>query len=295
MTTGVTSVTSEYDTFEPRFPIGRGQFGIVFLLQHPDGRKAVDKRVELSGMTDKQKAETNAEIELLKKLAHPSICAYFHHFVTEDSNKPDTSTLHIVMEYCDSGSMADAVTEQQQAKRPFDHLTIRSWMCQLARALAHIHSLRVIHRDIKTANIFLSDVGKRVFDLKLGDFGISRLMSSQTNFASTAVGTPYYLSPELISGSGYDGRADVWAIGCILFELIALKRPFAGKFPPSPSLTPDPSRPPPCLHPSRQCHQRRQPTASIVFPRMSIIRPPPTPPTTPLAMGQLARTILIAR
>ena len=163
-----TQTAGEWDKFAPRFAIGRGQFGVVYLLQHPDGRKAVDKRVELSGMTDKQKEETNAEIDLLKKLAHGTICAYFHHFVTDDTKKENASTLHIVMEYCDSGSMADAVSEQQQAKKKFDHFKIRSWVSQLTRALAHIHSLRVIHRDIKTANIFLAERGKSVPDVKIG-------------------------------------------------------------------------------------------------------------------------------
>ena len=199
---------SEWDEFEPRFSIGRGQFGIVFLLQHPDWRKAVDKRVELSGMTEKQKDETEQEIELLKRLAHDNIVRYFHKFMTTDDKKDGAQTLHIIMEYCDSGSLADAVAEQQMMKQPFEMMKVRRWAHQLCTALAHIHSKRVIHRDVKTANVFLSDAaGRAVPDLKLGDFGISRLMSSQTNFASTAVGTPFYLSPELIAGSGYDGRA----------------------------------------------------------------------------------------
>eukprot|EP00966_Prymnesium_polylepis_P074834 1736020-Prymnesium_polylepis.1 len=164
---------SEWDAFEPRFSIGRGQFGVVFLLQHPDGRKAVDKRVELSGMNDDQKKETEKEIDLLQRLAHDNIVRYFHKFVT---TKDDASTLHIIMEYCDSGSLTDAIAEQQQERRAFPMDKVRRWTLQLCTALAHIHSMRVIHRDVKTANVFLSDAaGRPVADVKLGDFGISRL------------------------------------------------------------------------------------------------------------------------
>ena len=71
---------SDWDAFEPRFSIGKGHFGVVFLLQHPDGRKAVDKRVLLSGLSDKQRDETEREIELLKCLAHENVVRYFHKF-----------------------------------------------------------------------------------------------------------------------------------------------------------------------------------------------------------------------
>ena len=91
-----------------------------------------------------------------------------------------------------------------------------------------MHAQKVIHRDLKSANVFLRDEGGAFPALKLGDFGISRLMSSHTALAQTAVGTPYYLSPELIEGKGYDARADVWSLGCICYELLALRRPWSG-------------------------------------------------------------------
>ena len=95
--------------------------------------------------------------------------------------------------------------------------------------LAHLHAHRIIHRDVKPGNIFLverPDADGLVMDAKLGDFGISRLLSDETLMAKTAVGTPYYMSPELVAGKGYDGRADVWSLGVIAYELCVLKRPF---------------------------------------------------------------------
>ncbi|KAL1512359.1 hypothetical protein AB1Y20_005618 [Prymnesium parvum] len=212
---------ADWAAFVPRFPIGRGQFGVVYLLQHPDGRKAIDKRVQLCGLSAAQRRETENEAALLRRLAHAHVVRYLHSFT-------EAETLHLVMEYCGGGSLADAIGAQIERRAPFAAAAVRRWAAQLAGALAHVHSCRVIHRDVKPANVFLCDAAHGA-DLKLGDFGISRLLSSQTDFASTAVGTPYYLAPELIGGSGYDGRADVWSLGCILFELLALRRPFSGE------------------------------------------------------------------
>ena len=89
----------------------------------------------------------------------------------------------------------------------------------------HGRSPPVLHCDVKSPNVLVSSD----WHGKLGDFGISRLMSSQTSLANTQVGTPYYLSPELIIGQdGYDGRADVWSLGIILYELLAFIRPYSG-------------------------------------------------------------------
>ena len=223
---------AEYSAFAPRFALGRGQFGIVYLCQHADGRKAVDKRVGLQGLSKEQLSQTFREIDLLRRLNHDYVVKYYHSWETDelesDKGGAPTRTLHILMEYCEEGSLEEALTEQKDTygKRPFPTSKIRGWLRQLTSALDYIHSQRVIHRDLKTANILLT--GKDAHIAKLGDFGISRLMSSQTNFASTAVGTPYYLSPELITSDGYDGRADIWSLGVILYELIAFVRPFHG-------------------------------------------------------------------
>ena len=223
------SHVSHWRGFEAMFSIGRGQFGVVFLMKHPDGRKVVDKRLGLTGMSEKERTNTEQEIELLRKLeAHEHVVTLFDDFV--DRNGPE-EVLHIIMEYCGGGSLADQVEQQQQLKRHFDPSRVRRWLVQLASALAHVHSHRVLHRDLKTANIFLTEVdGPRGgLDVRLGDFGISRLLSSQTSLAASCVGTPYYLSPELVAGHGYDDRADLWSLGVVAYELLALRRPFTGE------------------------------------------------------------------
>ena len=221
----------EFSGFKPRFALGSGQFGIVWLLLHPDGRKIVDKRVSLVGMSVEQKDDTHKEINLLRKLEHKYVVRYFYSYedtVVEKKTGTETRTLHILMEYGDGGALDSKIADQKLLSQRFDSDSVRRWVAQLVEALDHIHQLRVIHRDLKAANILLCG-SKHGGVAKLADFGISRLMSSQTAFASTAVGTPYYLAPELIRGEGYDGRADVWSLGVICYELLALDRPFKGE------------------------------------------------------------------
>ena len=96
---------------------------------------------------------------------------------------------------------------------------------QICIALNHIHNNKIIHRDLKTQNIFLTKNG----DIKIGDFGICRVLSKSDELASTSIGTPYYIAPEVCKGEPYNYKADVWSLGCIMYELCCLKRPFEGE------------------------------------------------------------------
>ena len=97
-------------------------------------------------------------------------------------------------------------------------------MVQLVSALQYLHGHRVLHRDLKAQNVMLT-LDQRV---KLGDFGVSRQMSTQTDLAQTVVGTPVYMAPEVMKSESYAEPADVWALGVVLYELLALRRPFEG-------------------------------------------------------------------
>jgi NIMA (never in mitosis gene a)-related kinase len=98
------------------------------------------------------------------------------------------------------------------------------WFCQLCLAVKHLHSKKVIHRDIKAQNVMLTHDD----DVKLGDFGISKILENTGDFAHTSLGTPYYLSPEICSGQKYNFKTDIWMLGCVLYELCTLQKPFEG-------------------------------------------------------------------
>ncbi len=99
---------------------------------------------------------------------------------------------------------------------------IWSFVYQMSGALKHMHDKWIMHWDLKPANIFISNDG----ELKIGDLGLGWAMSSETYEAYSWVGTPLYMSPEVLDGSGYDMKSDVWSLGCIAYELCTLKSPF---------------------------------------------------------------------
>ena len=101
-------------------------------------------------------------------------------------------------------------------------MEIFNWFVQICMALEYVHARRVIHRDIKTQNIFLT--GNNT--IKVGDFGISKVLESTTQVANTVVGTPYYMAPEACQSEPYTSKSDVWALGCLLYELCTLEKPF---------------------------------------------------------------------
>lgn len=195
----------------------------IFRVQETDAPGAepyVAKVVSLTGLDAKGRASAQQEVSLLKGLsAHPNLIAYRESFLEE------AGMLFIVMELAEDGDLRCVVVESQAAKRVLPEPVILNWTRQTLSGLRHLHSQGVVHRDLKSSNIFLSTGRRR---LRIGDFGISRVLES-TNFASSLVGTPAYMSPELMRNERYDFHVDMWAMGCICFELCTLQLPFAAR------------------------------------------------------------------
>ncbi|XP_025730766.1 serine/threonine-protein kinase Nek3 isoform X2 [Callorhinus ursinus] len=193
--------------------IGEGSFGRALLIQQESSNqlfamKEIRLPKSLSGTQNSRK-----EAVLLAKMKHPNIVAFRESFEAEGH-------LYIVMEYCDGGDLMQKIKHQKGKLFPED--MILNWFTQMCLGVNHIHKKRVLHRDIKSKNIFLTQNGK----VKLGDFGSARLLSSPMAFACTYVGTPYYVPPEIWENMPYNNKSDIWSLGCILYELCTLKHPF---------------------------------------------------------------------
>jgi len=130
--------------------------------------------------------------------------------------------LVIIMEYCEEGDLHYHIQQQLSQKTHFPEKTILNWFLQMVMALEYIHRSQILHRDIKSSNIFLTACGS----IKIGDFGIAKILTTTIPTTNTLVGTPNYLSPEICDNKPYTYKTDIWALGCVLYELCALKVPF---------------------------------------------------------------------
>jgi serine/threonine protein kinase len=166
-------------------------------------------------MDPKQRDKCLKEVSLLESLKHPNIINYLDSFIEENE-------LLIAIEWAEKGDLKRVIKKAQTEELLLDELKIWEYMYQIASALKHMQEKRIMHRDLKPANIFITADGT----LKLGDLGLGRYLSSQTIEAFSRVGTPLYMSPEVLKGSGYDWKSDVWSLGCVVYELACLRSPF---------------------------------------------------------------------
>ena len=199
--------------------IGRGGNGNkVYLVKDLNtGIKYALKRIHLDFTEAKEKEKNEHEIEIFKSLNHPNLIQYITSFY--DTKK----RLCIIMEYADNGDLYSIVNKHRQTKTYISEDLIWKFTLQIFQGIKYVHSKKIIHRDIKCQNIFLTKNGT----IKIGDFGISRLLKNTVDdFAKTPIGTPYFLSPEICSGSKYNFKIDMWMIGCVLYELCTLRKPF---------------------------------------------------------------------
>ncbi|CAM40756.1 putative serine/threonine-protein kinase a [Leishmania braziliensis MHOM/BR/75/M2904] len=202
--------------------LGSGSFGKALLVRRvSDGQLLVAKRMDLTTMSEKDKKYAMAEIQCLASCDHFAIIKYHEDYVVEPH-------IVIIMEFADAGDLNMQI--KQRAKDGFIYFEeheVGYTIVQLAMAVDHIHRRRILHRDIKGANVMLMTNGV----IKLGDFGFSHQYESTVSdqVAQTFCGTPYYLAPELWGHQRYSKKADVWAMGVLLFEMMALRRPFVGQ------------------------------------------------------------------
>ena len=209
--------------------LGEGSFGKAYLCQNlQDDSDCVIKQIILDNLDQKEKDETLNEVIILRKVDHSNIIKFLDVFTR---TKPNNS-LNIVTEYADGGDLSQKLKRLKHKKIPLTEKEILNYLVQICLALNHIHKKKIIHRDLKSGNVFLTKSGL----VKLGDFGISKGFKNTWEKAQTKVGTPYYLSPEIINCKPYDSKSDIWALGVLIYEMMTFKMPFNASSLPSLSL-----------------------------------------------------------
>lgn len=194
---------------------GCGTVMTCTLKDDPNRGIFVLKYINMAELTKNKAAGSAREARLMAKLHHTNIVKL--HDVFEVDKK-----LHLIMEHCDNGDLRTKIRAKISEKKSFSYEQIRFWMIQLTQAINVIHQAEIVHRDIKPENIFLSGPSETI---KIGDLGISRVIDSEQNErAKTRIGTPRYVSPEVLKGDEYMFSTDIWSLGVMMCELCTLDR-----------------------------------------------------------------------
>ncbi|TMS12294.1 Serine/threonine-protein kinase Nek2 [Larimichthys crocea] len=189
---------SRVEDYEVLYTIGSGSYGKCQKIKRKsDGKILVWKELDYGTMAESEKQMLVSEVNLLRELKHPNIVRYYDRIIDRGN-----ATLYIVMEHCEGGDLSSLITRCISERRYLEEKFVLRVMAQLTLALKECHRrsdgrATVLHRDLKPANIFL-DIRQNV---KLGDFGLARILNHDTSFAKTFVGTPYYMSPDYLRPS----------------------------------------------------------------------------------------------
>ena len=195
--------------------LGKGTYALAYLVEkalQESTQNYVIKQIPLENLSPLEKEEVKEEANLLSQIKSNYVVKYYDSF--EENN-----CLNIVMEYCEGGDLEHLL--KQRNKIPLNDNFIWKLFIQIVIGLTELHNMKILHRDLKTSNIFLTNN----YDIKIGDLGVAKKLSNN-DFTKTLIGTPYYLSPEICKSKPYNEKSDIWALGCILYELCTFKHPF---------------------------------------------------------------------
>ncbi|KAM8967494.1 serine/threonine-protein kinase Nek11 isoform 2-T2 [Pelodytes ibericus] len=200
--------------------LGRGSFGTVYLVLDKKAKDEEDlkvlKEIPVGELNPNETVQANQEAQLLSKLDHPAIVKFHASFLENES-------FCIITEYCEGRDLDCKIQECKKNGEIIAESQVVEWFIQLLLGAHYMHERRILHRDLKAKNLFLKNNL-----LKIGDFGVSRLLMGSCELATTFTGTPYYMSPEALKHQGYDSKSDIWSLGCILHEMCCLEHAFRG-------------------------------------------------------------------
>lgn len=204
--------------FEVLTDLGVGSYSTVLKVRRiMDNQIYALKKIPLEKLSEKEKKFTLNEIRFLASINHPNIISFKEAFFEESEN-----CLCLVLEYADSGDLYQRIQKCIKRRVHLSEKLVWSIFIQLTQGLKALHDLGIIHRDLKSANVFLNKDGK----VKLGDMNVSKV--AKDGFLKTQTGTPYYASPEVWNNTKYSYKSDIWSLGCVIYEALCLKPPFRG-------------------------------------------------------------------
>lgn len=199
--------------------LGEGAYSAVYkVLRLADREIYALKKVKLPSLSDKEKQNALNEVRLLASIRHEQIIAYKEAFFDDK-----TRCLCIVTEHADSGDLFQLITKCQKNRTHIPENDVWRYIHGMCHGLKALHDMRILHRDLKCANVFLDAKGGEI-TAKLGDFNVSKV--AKRGLCMTQTGTPYYASPEVWRDMPYDAKSDMWSIGCVVYEMVALRPPF---------------------------------------------------------------------
>ena len=212
--------TTSIRDFKREKVLGTGSFGYVYLVRRRQDNKVYAlKTVDLSKLNKKEQENSVNEVRILASVNHPNVIGYKEAFWDDDK-----TSLNIVMEYADDGDLHTKIEKMKKEGGCFKEPLIWSYAIQMIEGLKALHDMKIMHRDLKSANIFLV---KDKHQCKIGDMNVSKVIKEKA--LTTQTGTPYYASPEVWKDNPYSYKSDLWSIGCVIYELCALRPPFQGK------------------------------------------------------------------
>ncbi|XP_025147725.3 serine/threonine-protein kinase Nek11 isoform X12 [Bubalus bubalis] len=200
--------------------LGSGSFGTVYLVSDKKAKQGEElkvlKEICIGELNPNETVQATLEAQLLSKLNHPAIVKFHANFVEQDK-------FCIITEYCEGRDLDCKIQEYKEVGKTFPESQIIEWFIQLLLGVDYMHERKILHRDLKSKNIFLKNN-----KLKIGDFGVSRLLMGSCDLATTLTGTPHYMSPEALKHQGYDTKSDIWSLACILYEMCCMNHAFTG-------------------------------------------------------------------
>jgi serine/threonine protein kinase len=206
---------SSFSHFQIIRTLGRGTYGVVYQVKSPDNHDFVIKSIPLDSLSLSKQQQALKEVSTLEGHTQPHLISYI-------SSCIHNRHLLILMEYAPGGDLQHFISTYKSNRLFMSEKTIWSMVYEICLGLEYLHQHSIIHRDVKCLNLLL-DCEKRV---KIADMGLCKTVSSKDPMAASQVGTPLYLSPEIIQHRPYDAKVDIWAVGCVAYNLAALEPPF---------------------------------------------------------------------